>query len=116
MATRTRLKELAGVPVKRLRRALFPAYEPLLQGIEDLQAEQRSLRERLDMTLKLAESAQPRAGLEERLRALEEGLHEARRLNLRIAELTDVVTELVLPLHDREIDPERLARLAPDTL
>lgn len=110
MATRTRLKQLTGVPVRKLRRALFPAYEPLLQGIEDLQAEQRSLRERLDMTLKLAESAPPR------LDVLEEGLHEARRLNLRIAELTDVVTELVLPLHDREIDPEHLARLAPDTL
>ena len=43
------------------------------------------------------------------------GLHLARRLNVRIAEVTDLVTELVLPLHQREIAPEVLARLDPDT-
>ena len=80
------------------------------QGIADLQAEQRALRERLDMTLRLAESAPPR------LDVLEDGLHEARRLNLRIAELTDVVAEVVLPLHDRDIDPAAIARLRADTL
>ena len=48
-------------------------------------------------------------------RSLDAILHEARRLNLRIAELTDLVTELVLPLHDREIDPALLDRLRPDT-
>ena len=47
---------------------------------------------------------------------LREGLHEERRLQLRVAELTDLVTELVLPLHDREIDPAVLRRLRPDTL
>jgi hypothetical protein len=49
------------------------------------------------------------------LESLEDGLHEARRLNLRIAELTDVVTEIVLPLHHRDIDAGRIADLAPDT-
>ena len=80
------------------------------QGIADLQAEQRALRERLDMTLRLAESAPPR------LDVLEDGLHEARRLNLRVAELADVVAEVVLPLHDRDIDPAAIARLRADTL
>jgi chromosome segregation ATPase len=47
---------------------------------------------------------------------LDEGLHEARRLNVRIAELTDIVTELVLPLHDREIDAERLRPVSAETL
>jgi hypothetical protein len=80
------------------------------QGIADLQVEQRALRERLDMTLRLAESAPPR------LDVLEDGLHEARRLNLRVAELADVVAEVVLPLHDRDIDPAAIARLRADTL
>ena len=80
------------------------------QGIADLQAEQRALRERLDMTLRLAESAPPR------LDVLEDGLHEARRLNLRVAELADVVAEVVLPLHDRDIDPAAIDRLRADTL
>jgi uncharacterized protein DUF6752 len=87
------------------------------QGIADLQAEQRALRERLDMTLRLAESAPPRLDvLEDRAHLLEDGLHEARRLNLRVAELADVVAEVVLPLHDRDIDPTAIARLRPDTL
>ncbi|MFQ1001650.1 DUF6752 domain-containing protein [Modestobacter sp. SSW1-42] len=45
---------------------------------------------------------------------LRDGLHESRRLNLRVAELTDLVTELVLPLHDRDIDPTALATLRGD--
>jgi cell division septum initiation protein DivIVA len=45
---------------------------------------------------------------------LRDGLHESRRLNLRVAELTDLVTELVLPLHDRELDPTALATLRGD--
>jgi uncharacterized protein DUF6752 len=55
------------------------------------------------------------ARVEPRLESLEDGLHEARRLNLRIAELTDVVTEIVLPLHHRDIDAGRVADLASDT-
>jgi hypothetical protein len=66
----------------------------------------RSLNERLA-------NADDLAG---QLRELREGLHEERRLSLRIAELTDLVTELVLPLHDREIDPTVLETLRPDTL
>jgi hypothetical protein len=68
------------------------------KGIADLQQEARSLRQRLDMTLLLAEANQAR------IQEYENGLLEARRLSLRVAELTDVVTEVVLPLHDRNID------------
>lgn len=51
-----------------------------------------------------------------RLQELHEGLQEARRLNIRIAELTDIVTELVLPLHGREIEADALTRLRPDAV
>jgi uncharacterized coiled-coil protein SlyX len=41
------------------------------------------------------EHVKTRKSLEARLNDLEESLHEQRRLSLRIAELTDLVTELV---------------------
>ena len=44
-----------------------------------------------------------------RLAALEEEVQENRQLNRRIAELTDVVTELLIPLADR--DEERVAEV-----
>jgi hypothetical protein len=97
----------------RLRRDLQQAFESVTaahKGIADIQVEQRSLRARLDKTLLLAEAN------EVRVRDVELGLVEERRLNLRIAELTDLVTEVVLPLQDRDIDPEKLKNLAPDTL
>ncbi len=52
------------------------------------------------------------AGVRARLDALEAEVQENRRLNRRIAELTDLVTELVVPLarrEDAEVD-EILAR------
>jgi predicted nuclease with TOPRIM domain len=124
MATAGTMKRLVRAPAKALRRHLVPEYENLLrdvglafesvaaahQGIADLQAENERLR---------AEDERLRARVDDvsqRLAEVEDGLHEARRLNLRIAELTDVVTELVLPLHDRDIDPKKLDTLAPDTL
>ena len=141
MAARDTMRRLVRSPARRMRRAWFPEYEDLLRdrdvlfesvtaahrGIADLQAAERALRERLDATLLLAESALPRMeGLQHELGDLREalrnevgelrsGLLEARRLNLRIAELTDVVTEIVLPLHDRDIDARKLDSLAADT-
>ncbi|SDD29913.1 DUF6752 domain-containing protein [Nocardioides lianchengensis] len=44
-----------------------------------------------------------------RLAALEEEAQENRQLNRRIAELTDVVTELLIPLSER--DEERVAEV-----
>jgi hypothetical protein len=43
----------------------------------------------------------PRA-VEARLQALEEEAQEARQLQRRVAELTDVVTELLIPIHLRD--------------
>lgn len=40
--------------------------------------------------------------LRSRVEALEAEVQENRALNRRIAELTDVVTELLIPLHDRD--------------
>jgi len=42
------------------------------------------------------------AGLRERVRILEAEVQENRQLNRRIAELTDVVTELLIPLDARD--------------
>jgi len=55
----------------------------------------------------------PQAGrggdLEKRVAALEEAVQENRALNVRLAELTDVVTELLLPVASR--DEEKLEEL-----
>lgn len=56
------------------------------------------------------------AELYEQVAELQGELTEARRLNLRVAELTDLMTELVLPLHNRDIDIERLHSHTADTL
>jgi hypothetical protein len=45
--------------------------------------------------------------LRERVAVLEEEVQECRRLNLRLAELTDVVQELLLPVAQR--DEERVS-------
>jgi hypothetical protein len=47
--------------------------------------------------------------LEKRVAALEAAVQENRALNIRLAELTDVVTELLLPVAAR--DEERLEEL-----
>lgn len=47
--------------------------------------------------------------LERRVAALEEAVQENRALNVRLAELTDVVTELLLPVAAR--DEEKLEEL-----
>ena len=47
--------------------------------------------------------------LEKRVAALEEAVQENRALNVRLAELTDVVTELLLPVASR--DEEKLEEL-----
>lgn len=49
------------------------------------------------------------ADLERRVEELEAEVQECRQLNLRLAELTDVVMELLLPVAGR--DEERVAEL-----
>ena len=128
MAATGAVRRLVRGPAKAFRKALFPDYEVVLRdirlvfdsleaahrGIADLQAENAALRSRLDEAHLRLDEAHGR--LDEALPRLADGLLEERRLNLRIAELTDLVTEIVLPLHDRDIDPQSLQRLAPDTL
>ncbi len=107
-----------------VRRALAPAALELQGRVAELARENAALRaavERLESQVHVAEErlARTEPRMEELSRQItdfREGMHEARRLNLRVAELTDLVTELVLPLHDRQIDPSVLRRLRPDTL
>jgi hypothetical protein len=49
------------------------------------------------------------AALRERIAVLEEEVQECRQLNLRLAELTDVVQELLLPVAQR--DEQRLSEV-----
>ena len=49
------------------------------------------------------------AGVRGRLAVLEAEVQENRQLNRRIAELTDVVAELLLPLADRDEEQTRAA-------
>lgn len=51
-------------------------------------------------------SAEQGRRLTERVTALEAGLEESRRLNQRLADIVDVVTEVLVPAADR--DDERL--------
>lgn len=50
--------------------------------------------------------------LEQRLAEVESELQEGRRLNMRLAELTDIVQELLLPMaqQDQDLLAERLKR------
>lgn len=61
-------------------------------------------RERLPAPVveRLRERRRDGGSLRARVRALEEEIQENRRLNRRIAELTDVVVELLLPLEARD--------------
>ena len=57
----------------------------------------------------LARRARARFGLSRRVAELEAEVQECRQVNLRLAELTDVVMELLLPVAAR--DEERVAEL-----
>ncbi|HSV38277.1 MAG TPA: DUF6752 domain-containing protein [Nocardioidaceae bacterium] len=54
--------------------------------------------------------------LEERVKALEAELFAQRALQLRVAELTDLVTELLLPAGDAEVSEAALARYRGESL
>jgi cell division protein FtsB len=117
MTGETPVRRVRARALRLLRRSLAPAaleLEGQLGGLRDelagLHTQTESLRDELE-----THRARVHA-LEEEVARLRGGLHEERRLHLRVAELTDLVTELVLPLHDREIDPSVLRSLRPDTL
>lgn len=63
------------------------------------------IRERVRDTRAYNETLRARiAALEARVEELDAELMESRQLNRRIAELTDVVVELLVPLQDRDED------------
>ena len=64
----------------------------------------------------LAKSYQNVVGLRGRLAELEEEIQECRQVNLRLAELCDVMMELLLPVADRDEDEVQaiLARYRAD--
>jgi hypothetical protein len=98
-----------------LRRAVAPASLELAGQVRWMTDEIAALREETAALRSRADAAEARLGaLEVRSGELYEGLAEGRRLNIRVAELTDVVTELVLPLHDRDIDAAKLRSLRPE--
>ena len=51
---------------------------------------------------KVRDAARTQASLVRRIEALEAEVQEQRQLNRRIAELTDVVAELLIPLQDAD--------------
>ena len=57
----------------------------------------------------VARRARGRLALSQRVAELEAEVQECRQLNLRLAELTDVVMELLVPMADR--DEARVAEL-----
>jgi predicted RNase H-like nuclease (RuvC/YqgF family) len=77
----------------------------------------KSLEDVARLTDEVADLRQQVTRQRRRIEELEQEVTEARRLNRRIAELTDVVQELLVPLADRDDERlrERLDRYA-DTL
>jgi hypothetical protein len=94
-----------------------PSDEPGPTSVEDrlrvIEERLTALEEALDTP-----SAPSRAGrrgggaLEQRLAEVENELQEGRRLNMRLAELTDIVQELLVPIaqQDQELLADRLKR------
>ena len=98
-----------------IRRAIAPAALELAGQVRELTDEIAFLRGETAALRSRAQEAEVRlVALEVRAGELHEGLAEARRLNARVADLADVVSELVLPLHDREIDAAALRSLRPE--
>jgi predicted nuclease with TOPRIM domain len=93
-------------PVMRARRLAGRVVTPEVALLRDELAELRDAVARQGDDLARLEGERDR--LARRVEVLDADLDEARRLNVRLAELTDLVTEVVLPLHDREIDIDRL--------
>lgn len=58
--------------------------------------------DQLGVMRSLAGRARQRVGLADRVAALESEIQECRELNLRLAELVDVVGELLLPVAERD--------------
>jgi chromosome segregation ATPase len=93
-------------PVMRARRLAGRVVTPEVALLRDEIVELQGAVARLGDDVAALSAERDR--LTDRVETLDADLDEARRLNVRLAELTDLVIEVVLPLHDREIDIERL--------
>ncbi|MCD2188461.1 DUF6752 domain-containing protein [Actinomycetospora soli] len=98
------------------RRVLVPEWTAILRDVAELRSDRDNLltdvgvlrSELADARRRYDVEAAETAVLRARVEALEADIDENRRLSARVAEVTDLVTEVVLPLHDREIDATRL--------
>ena len=99
-----------------LRRALVPEWVDVLRDVavlrddrDHLLGDVRVLRGEVgDLQAEVGQLRRELDELRGRTDTVEGDLDESRRLSARVAEVTDLVTEVVLPLHDREIDAARL--------
>ena len=64
-----------------------------------------TVRTRLGALARRVRDRETKSSLVRRIAALEAEVQENRQLNRRIAELTDVVTELLVPVDQREPSP-----------
>ena len=90
----------------RGRRMVRAAAPTVLSSVEEVPA----LRDRVgQLERALAEQRERTEGFRRRLETLEAESHDGRQLRQQVAELTDVVQELLLPAADR--DEDHLAEL-----
>jgi len=89
--------------------AISKAQAALRRGRPGPAADPQEARQRLNRALKRIDR------LDARVAELEHSLHEERQLQRRVAELTDVVSELLVPAMDRDDERVRgaLDRLDP---
>ena len=91
---------------ERGRRWVRAAAPTVLESVEEVPV----LRDRVGrLERALAEQRDRAEGYRHRIETLEVESHDARQLQQRVAELTDIVQELLLPAADR--DEDRLAEL-----
>lgn len=101
---------------QRMRRIVVPEWTSVLHDLAVLRSDRDNLLSDVRVLRGEIAELQSQVGalrteldsVRTRTDAHEEEVDETRRLSARVAEVTDLVTEVVLPLHDREIDVRRL--------
>lgn len=101
---------------RRVRRVLVPEWTSVLHDLavlrsdrDNLLSDVRTMRDQIAELHRRTDALQSELDeVRARTDAHEGEVDENRRLSARVAEVTDLVTEVVLPLHDREVDVRRL--------